>query len=150
MQCVLFIGLQASGKSTFFHEHFRRTHLRLNLDMLKTRHREKLLVRACLEAKQPFVIDNTNPTLADRQRYFPQALEAGFEVIGYYFQGKLQDCLERNKQRPADEFVPPVAIIGTQKRLVLPHYREGFSTLFAVKQLPEKRFLLEPWRDEVP
>ena len=29
--------------------------------MLKTRHRERRLLRACVEALQPFVVDNTNP-----------------------------------------------------------------------------------------
>ena len=41
-------------------ERFFRTHVRLSLDMLRTRHRERLLFQAYLEAKQSFVIDNTN------------------------------------------------------------------------------------------
>ena len=53
MELVLFMGIQATGKSTFFRERFFDTHLRMNLDMLKTRHRESLLFAACLEAKQP-------------------------------------------------------------------------------------------------
>ena len=44
MEIILFIGIQATGKSSFFRERFFRTHVRVNLDMLKTRHREKLLV----------------------------------------------------------------------------------------------------------
>ena len=50
MEAILFIGIQASGKSTFFAERFFKTHVRINLDMLRTRHREELLVKACLEA----------------------------------------------------------------------------------------------------
>lgn len=34
----------------------------INLDTLKTRNRERILLAACLEAKQPFVLDNTNLT----------------------------------------------------------------------------------------
>ena len=71
MKGVIFMGLQASGKSSFYLQQFYDTHIRLNLDMLKTRHREQLLFRACLTAKQPLVIDNTNPTLEDRRRYIP-------------------------------------------------------------------------------
>ena len=56
MEAVIFVGIQASGKSTFYKERFFDTHVRLNLDMLRTRHREKLLLRACLEGKQPFVL----------------------------------------------------------------------------------------------
>ena len=46
MQLIIFMGLQASGKSTFYREKFIDTHIRLNLDMLKTRHREQILVRS--------------------------------------------------------------------------------------------------------
>lgn len=61
MEAILFIGIQASGKTTFYKERFFKTHIRVNLDMLKTRHRESLLLKACIEMKQPFVVDNTNP-----------------------------------------------------------------------------------------
>ncbi|MFK5976608.1 MAG: hypothetical protein QM493_08880 [Sulfurovum sp.] len=42
---VIFIGLQASGKSTFFLENFYKTHIRINFDMLKTRHRENIFLK---------------------------------------------------------------------------------------------------------
>ncbi len=35
MQIMIFVGIQASGKSTFYHQYFANTHLRINLDMLK-------------------------------------------------------------------------------------------------------------------
>ncbi len=60
MEAVVFTGIQAAGKSTFFKAHFVDTHIRINLDMLRTRHREKLLIAACLQAKQRFVVENTN------------------------------------------------------------------------------------------
>ncbi|MDJ0635658.1 MAG: AAA family ATPase [Xenococcaceae cyanobacterium MO_188.B29] len=92
MEAIIFVGLQASGKSSFYREKFIDTHIRINLDMLKTRHREKILFNACLEAKQPFVIDNTNPTIADRSRYIEPAKAKGFKIIGYYFQPNLEEC----------------------------------------------------------
>jgi hypothetical protein len=69
MQAVIFCGIQGTGKSTFYLRRFFDTHVRINLDMLRTRHREWQLVRASVEAKQPFVVDNTNPTAAERARY---------------------------------------------------------------------------------
>ena len=33
MEAVIFIGIQASGKSTFFKERFFNTHVRINLEM---------------------------------------------------------------------------------------------------------------------
>jgi hypothetical protein len=60
MEMVLFIGIQATGKSSFYRERFFRTHIRVNLDMLKTRHRENLLFKTCLEGKADLVVENTN------------------------------------------------------------------------------------------
>ena len=73
MQAVILVGIQASGKSTFYSQCFSNTHIRVNLDMLKTRHREKRLIETCLEIGQPFVVDNTNPTPEERDRYIALA-----------------------------------------------------------------------------
>ncbi len=51
MLLAVFIGLQASGKSAFYQERFQHTHLRLSLDLLRTRHRERLLFEAGLLAR---------------------------------------------------------------------------------------------------
>ena len=79
MEAVIFVGLQGAGKSTFYRERFFATHLRINLDMLKTRHREGRFLQACIETRQPFVVDNTNPTRAERQVYIEAAKQAGLQ-----------------------------------------------------------------------
>ena len=149
MEAIIFIGIQGAGKSTFYARHFFTTHLRLNLDMLKTRHREQLLLRACLEAKQPFVIDNTNPTRAARANYIQQAKAAGFSVIGYYFQAALPMAIKRNEQRSGKACVPLKGILGTHKKLELPRYAEGFDRLFYVEINEADEFVVQEWRDEV-
>jgi predicted kinase len=83
METVILVGLQGAGKSSFYKERFFATHLRLSLDMLKTRHRERRLLRACVETGQRFVVDNTNPSRAERQVYIRAAKPAGFRVVGY-------------------------------------------------------------------
>jgi predicted kinase len=88
VEAVIFVGLQGAGKTTFYKERFFATHLRLSLDMLKTRHRERRLLQACVETRTPHVVDNTNPTRAERQVYIQAAKEAGFQVVGYYFQSR--------------------------------------------------------------
>lgn len=40
MEAVILCGIQASGKSAFYSERFFHTHVRINLDMLRTRRRE--------------------------------------------------------------------------------------------------------------
>ena len=156
MQAVLLIGIQASGKSSFFKERFFDTHVRINLDMLRTRHRERLLLEACLEAKQPFVVDNTNPSAADRARYLAAAREAGFEVHGYYFRSVLAEALPRNAQREGRQKIAEAGLRGTAARLQQPRLDEGFDTLFYVRLVPaeegedhaQARFEVSPWTPE--
>lgn len=69
MQAIIFCGIQASGKSTFYQQHFFHTHVRISLDLLRTRYRENLFLDACLRTQQRFVVDNTNPTAVERAKY---------------------------------------------------------------------------------
>jgi hypothetical protein len=66
MEAVIFTGIQASGKTTFYLQHFFRTHLHISLDVLKTRRREQAVLLACLQVGQRFVVDNTSVTAAER------------------------------------------------------------------------------------
>ncbi len=149
MEAVILIGIQASGKSSFFKERFFDTHVRINLDMLRTRHREKVLVEACLAAKQQFVVDNTNPTREDRARYIAPARAAGFRVVGYYFQSKVGDCKERNAGRAEDKRVPLPGLLGTHARLEIPARDEGFDDLRYVRIDASGSFVEEEWSDEI-
>jgi len=149
MEAVIFIGIQATGKSTFFQQRFFATHVHINLDMLKTRNRERILLAACLEARQPFVIDNTNVTREARARYIGQAKAAGFGVIGYYFKSALQSAIERNNQRSGKSRIPVKGIVATHRKLELPSYDEGFDQLFYVEIADNGAFIVKEWSDEV-
>ena len=149
MEAVIFIGIQASGKTSFYKERFFGTHMRISLDMLKTRHRERKMIEACLEAKQSFVVDNTNPGPEDRRRYIEPVRAAGFRVVGYCFQSRIEDCKSRNRQRPAGQVVPLPGLLGTYKKMIFPHLAEGFDQLWYVRIDGEGKFAVEEWRDEV-
>jgi hypothetical protein len=149
VETVIFIGLQGAGKSTFYRERFFATHLRVNLDMLKTRHREKRFLMACVETGQRFVVDNTNPTRAEREVYIRAAKDAGFRVVGYYFQSRVEDCTRRNEQRPPAEQVPLRGLLGTAGRMELPSWEEGFDELYYVRIEGGGGFVVEGWQDEV-
>jgi predicted kinase len=146
MDAVIFTGLQGAGKSSFFRERFFSPHVRISLDLLRTRHRERRFLVTCLETEQRYVIDNTNPTREDRARYIDIARQSAFRVEGYYFQSKVEDCLRRNESR--DGSVPDVAILSTAKKLEIPSLDEGFDDLFYVR-LTDNGFVLEDWNDEV-
>jgi predicted kinase len=143
MELVLLIGPQASGKSSFCRERLFHTHVRLNLDMLRTRHRERVLFLACLQGKAPVVIDNTNPTPEDRARYIGPAKEYRFRVVGYFFAATLQECLNRNAHRSDKAPIPEVGIRGTWRRLSRPTYDEGFDELFEVHPEDGQRFSVQ-------
>lgn len=149
MEAVIFTGIQGSGKSSFYLERFYRTHVRMNLDMLKTRRREAILLRACIEAKQSFVVDNCNSTVAERARYIEIAKRGHFRVAGYYLESKIADALRRNEQRPPDQRVPRAGVLGTYKKLQIPTLDEGFDALFFVRLSAHGVFSVEEWQSEV-
>lgn len=149
MEAVIFVGIQAAGKSTFFKQRFFDSHIRINFDMLRTKNREKLISEACFEAKQKFVVDKTNLTHKDREKCIIAAKAYGFKVIGYYFQTDLKKAIERNNRREGKAKVPERALLGSFKRLQIPHFEEGFDQLFYVSINQENDFVAEDWKDEV-
>ncbi|MDR1648873.1 MAG: ATP-binding protein [Synergistaceae bacterium] len=149
MEAVIFIGIQATGKSEFYKRRFFKTHLRINMDMLRTRHREDILFRASIEVKQPFVVDNTNPTASERAKYIIAAKNAGFKVTGYYFKSVIKDALALNDKRPSEERIPVAGVAGTYKKLELPKKEEGFDALYYVQMASDFEFIVEDYSDEI-
>lgn len=143
MQLILLCGVQASGKSTFYQHYFYHSHLRLNLDMLKTRHRENLLFEAALTSKTKMVIDNTNPDMQARSRYIQRAIDAGFEVVAYYFTTDLKSTLQRNRQREGKANIPEIGVRVTYQKLQVPSLHEGFSTIYQVKIIADGQFSIQ-------
>lgn len=146
MEMILFTGIPASGKSFYYKNHFVDTHIRINLDMLKTRHRESLLFEACLAAKQPCVVDNTNLTRLQRSRYISAAKSAGFSVVGYYFRSRVDECLARNVERTPS--VPDVAILSASARLEIPNPNEGYDRIYYVWIPLSGPVVVEDWKYE--
>jgi predicted kinase len=149
MEAVIFIGIQATGKSTFYQQHFFKTHVRINLDMLKTRHREDLLLRACIEARQSFVVDNTNVLKSERARYIALAKPFGFQVIGYYFKSRVAQAVMRNSQRTGQENIPVIGLVSKARRLEIPTYSEGFDRLYYISIDPvTSQFIKKEWKED--
>ncbi len=142
---VIMIGLQGSGKSTFYKTKLSTDFVRVNLDTLKTRHREKLLIDECIAGQKSYAIDNTNPTRLDRQRYIIPAKESGYRVVGYFMESKIKDCIKRNALREGKARVPEKAIAATSNKLEIPSYDEEFDELYFVKNDGET-MTIEEWR----
>ena len=146
MQAIVFCGIQATGKSTFYCQRLLNSHVRISLDLLRTRHRENRLLAFCLETQARFAVDNTNPTVDERRRYIEPAKAAGYAIIGYYFNSAAEAALLRNQRRPLAEQVPERGIRGTRARLELPGFAEGFDELYFVRIDENGQFVVEPWQ----
>ena len=147
MEAIIFCGIQATGKTTFFLEKFFKTHIRLSLDQLKTRNRENKFLETCIATQQRFVVDNTNPSKAERKKYILIAKASKFKIIGYYFQSKISEALIRNSQRQGKENIPEKGIKGTYNKLEIPDFGEGFDELYHVSII-ENTFVIKEWKNE--
>lgn len=143
---AIMMGIQASGKSTFYHKYLAEDYVRINLDSLKTRSKEAELIWECLKNGKSFAVDNTNPTKADRKRYIPIAQCMGYKIIGYFMESKLKPCLERNNQRTGEARIPETAIAATSNKLQMPSLDEGFNELYFVKN-DGQNMTIEEWID---
>ena len=145
-RCILFTGLQASGKTSFWQQYFPDL-AHVNLDTLHTRNKERILLDECFASGASFVVDNTNPTRKDRERYISRAKENGYRVISYYFQSSISACKERNSRRTGKALLPVSALAATHRILGLPGWDEGFDELYYVR-IDDSSFAVEPWETE--
>jgi hypothetical protein len=125
MEAIVLCGVQGSGKTTLYRDRFAGTHQHVSLDVLHSRAREAAVMTECLQAGRAFVVDNTNPTVADRRRYVQASRDAGFKVIGYLVEGGGRS-----------EHVGPGTTTVTARRLVRPAPEEGFDELWHAMPAP--------------
>ncbi len=145
---IIFIGIQASGKTTFYKRFLRQYYEHISLDILNTRNKERLAIERCIEQGGNFVVDNTNPQKADREKYITIAKENGYHVVGYYFKSSISECIERNEQRSGKAKVPRCAIAGTSNKLELPDRKEGFDELYYVYMENDKTIVEDWWAED--
>jgi predicted kinase len=135
-ECVILIGLPASGKTTFYRERFAGTHDHVSKDLMRNvRHperRQQALIAESLAGGRSLVVDNTNATKAIRAAIIEAARRHGARVAGYFFPTEAGDALRRNRAREGRERVPDVAIFTVRKRLEPPVKEEGFDELCLV------------------
>jgi predicted kinase len=135
-ELIIFVGLQGSGKSTYYRGHFAATHVHVSKDLMKsTRDRDakqQLMITKALGEGKSVVIDNTNPSPAVRAPLIAAGRSCGARVIGYFFDVPVKVAVERNRARQGKERVPDVAIYVTSKKIVPPKFEEGFDEIHVV------------------
>lgn len=149
MDLVLFIGLQGSGKSSFYRERFAATHVHVSKDLWpnarRREARQRRLVSEALAQGRSVVVDNTNPLVEDRAPLIAIGREKGARVVGYVFESDVEACLARNAARVGRARVPEKALHITWRRLRWPSYAEGFDVLFHVRLDPRGGFHVREW-----
>lgn len=148
MNCIILIGLPASGKTTFYQRRFATTHQHISKDLWpnaanKDRRQAEELRRAFSQGHS-VVIDNTNPAPADRAPVIAVAREYGARVIAYYFTATTREAIGRNRGREGKARVPDVAIFVRAKKMVPPTAHEGFDELYSVTIDPDGDFTVQP------
>ena len=145
---VIFVGVPAAGKTTFYRQRFAATHVHVSKDLwpkgADKDARQARELRAALASGRSVVIDNTNPTVADRAVVIAAARDTGARVIGYYFAAEPREAIGRNRGREGKARVPKVAIFTAAKRMAVPARSEGFDELYRVIVAPQGAFHIEP------
>ena len=142
LEVIIFVGLQAAGKSTYYQTHLAATHVHVSKDLMKnSRNRgatQERQIDEALNAGRSVVIDNTSPTPDVRAPLIAQARRHGARVVAYYFETTVKDAVARNRKREGKARVPDVAIFRTAKQLVPPSFAEGFDEVRVIGPLPSE------------
>jgi predicted kinase len=144
-ELVVFSGLQASGKTTFYRERFATTHQLVSKDAWpNARNREtrqRRLIDEHLRGGRAVVVDNTNPTPAEREPLIAIARAAGVRAVSYAFLTAVGEAIERNALRTGRARVPDAGIYSVAKRLCPVLASEGFDQRFVV-ELADRGFVV--------
>ncbi|MFP4402479.1 MAG: RNA ligase [Candidatus Nanoarchaeia archaeon] len=101
-ECIILVGLQGCGKSTFAKENLQKqtnkNYIIISQDELgKKAHFIKF--QQSLQNNENIIIDRINHTVAQREKYITLAKERGYSVSIYNLNIPLKDCVKQLLQR---------------------------------------------------
>lgn len=132
----MLVGLQASGKSTFFAQRLAATHVHVSKDAFPNARRpqrtQMRLIDEALAAGRDVAVDNTNPSPAEWAPIILAARVHDARVIAYWFPPDLDASMARNAARAGRTRVPDVGLYATIKILREPSPADGFDEVHTV------------------
>jgi predicted kinase len=136
-ELVILTGLQASGKTSFYRERFAVTHVHVSKDAWpnarKKEARQRRLIDDHLRAGRSVVVDNTNPTSAEREPLIGIGRALGARISSYSFVVTIEEALRRNAEREGRARIADVGIYSVAERLAPPSAVEGFDQRYEVR-----------------
>ena len=136
LELVIFVGLQASGKSTFRERYFADTHVVVSKDAwpnARNRQRRQMrLIEEALASGRSVVVDNTNPSPTEWEPLLAIARAYSARAICYWFPPDVAGSLSRNAAREPKTRVPEIGVRATLKNLTRPRRSDGFDAVCVV------------------
>jgi predicted kinase len=152
MDVVILIGLQASGKTTFYHQRLAADHAHVSKDAFpnarRRQRRQMRLIHDALRAGRSGAVDNTNPSPDEWQPIIEAARSHAARVVGYWFPPDPTASLRRNTARAGKTLVPDIGVYATLKRLRRPRLDDGFDELHVVEFDGTGGFVIQPLTEE--
>jgi predicted kinase len=149
---AILIGLQASGKTTFYRQRLAPAYVHVSKDDFpnarRRQARQMRLVEEALASGRDVAVDNTNPSPEEWQPLAEAARRHGAKVVGYLFPPDVAASLRRNASRAGRDRVPDVGIFATRKRLRRPRRSDGFDALCEVRIDGVGEFDVRPLAEE--
>lgn len=152
----MMIGIPGSGKSTFAkYLSNQNAYPIVSTDVVRMLHRDwnesmiwpevYLMVATFLKNNQDVIFDATNITPKVRARFLEEVNKhyCDYNVIAYYFNTPLEECIERVKKRnddPNELFLPLEVIASYFEKMVLPSFEEGFVKIIDASKIMEEKY----------
>ncbi|MGW4568222.1 AAA family ATPase [Streptomyces sp. NPDC004561] len=135
---AVLIGLQASGKSTFYAQRLSGRYELVSKDRFprgasNKQRRQMRLLEEHLAAGRPVAVDNTNPSPREWDPLVRLAHALGATVTAYWFPPDAAGSLRRNAARQGRDRVPDVGVLATLGRLRTPSPADGFDAVREVR-----------------
>ncbi|MFF3927937.1 AAA family ATPase [Streptomyces hirsutus] len=135
---AVFVGLQASGKSTFFDQRLSGRYTLVSKDLFprgarNKQRRQMRLVDEHLAAGRPVAVDNTNPSPREWTPLVELAHAHGATATAYWFPPDVTGSLRRNAAREGRARVPDAGVLATLGQLRKPSTEAGFDAVREVR-----------------